>query len=74
MDWTPKGMVNALQRRGYTSAYIAKKLGVAVTTVVRTGAGESPGCILVEKGIRSFVMKVLKEEKKVEKLCGVSHD
>lgn len=74
MDWTPKGMVNALWKRGCTSAFIASKFGVALSTVLRTGRGEASGCILVEKGIRSFVRQLLKEEKGAEKKAGGHHD
>lgn len=62
MDWTPKSLVNVLQERGFTSAYIARKLGVAVSTVTRTVKGEVTGSVLVERGLRKLVIETLREE------------
>lgn len=74
MDWTPKSLVNALQERGFTSAYIARKLGVAVSTVTRTVKGEVTGSVLVERGLRKLVIETLREESGLTGLKEASHD
>lgn len=74
MEWTPKYMVKALWERGYTSAHIARTLGVAVTTVTRAGQGKATGSVLIEKGIRELLLKLLHEERTAVEIEGKQND
>lgn len=74
MDWTPKSLVNVLRERGFTCATIARRLGVAVSTVTRTVNGKATGSVLVEHGLRKLVIETLREERELTGLKEVSND